>query len=111
MQSRTNTVIPAVEHSTNRYSGYSYNQVGAVTTDGSYALSYDALGQPLSKTYQRRVPGVLHLHAGRRENRRAEGRLVDMECAGRRGQGATPVQELGDQPVGRCPLVGRLRVA
>jgi len=51
MKTRTNTMIPDVDAATNRYAGYSYNQVGTVTSDGSYALSYDALGQPLSKTY------------------------------------------------------------
>ena len=51
MQTRTNTIIPTVQASTNRYDGYGYNEVGAVTSDGSYAFSYDALGQPLSKIY------------------------------------------------------------
>ncbi len=46
-------IIPSVETATNRYigTGYSYNEAGAVKTDGSYGFSYDALGQPLSKIY------------------------------------------------------------
>ena len=51
MKTRTNTMIPTIQPSTNRYDGYGYNEVGAVTSDGSYAFSYDALGQPLSKIY------------------------------------------------------------
>ncbi|HXA20251.1 MAG TPA: RHS repeat-associated core domain-containing protein [Thermoanaerobaculia bacterium] len=51
MQTRTNTIIPRVQASTNRYDGYGYNEVGAATSDGSYVFSYDALGQPLSKIY------------------------------------------------------------
>jgi RHS repeat-associated protein len=51
MQTRTNTIIPTVQPSTNRYQGYQYNEAGAVTSDGLYGFSYDALGQPLSKIY------------------------------------------------------------
>ena len=51
MLTRTNTTIPTVDQPTNRYHGYLYNEIGAVTSDGSYAFSYDALGQPLSKVY------------------------------------------------------------
>ncbi len=51
MQTRTNTIIPPVQPSTNRYQGYLYNEVGAVSSDGLYGFSYDALGQPLSKIY------------------------------------------------------------
>ncbi|HXA20257.1 MAG TPA: RHS repeat-associated core domain-containing protein [Thermoanaerobaculia bacterium] len=51
MKTRTNTIIPTVQPSTNRYDGYGYNEVGAVTSDGSYVFTYDALGQPLSKIY------------------------------------------------------------
>jgi RHS repeat-associated protein len=51
MKTRTNMTIPSVDSSTNRYMGYNYNQIGAVTADGSYTFTYDALGQPLRKVY------------------------------------------------------------
>jgi RHS repeat-associated protein len=51
MKTRTSTAIPTPDPATNRYNGYSYNQIGAVTSDGTYTFSYDALGQPLSKEY------------------------------------------------------------
>jgi YD repeat-containing protein len=51
MKTRTSTTIPTPDPATNRYTGYSYNEIGAVTSDGTYTFSYDALGQPLSKEY------------------------------------------------------------
>jgi RHS repeat-associated protein len=51
MKTRTNTMIPAVLPSSNRYEGYGYNEIGAVASDGLYTFTYDALGQPLSKSY------------------------------------------------------------
>lgn len=39
------------DSATNRYQTYGYNEIGAVTSDGSYTFTYDALGQPLSKEY------------------------------------------------------------
>jgi RHS repeat-associated protein len=51
MKTRTNQTIPQVQASTNQYLGYTYNEIGAVTSDGSYTFTYDALGQPLSKAY------------------------------------------------------------
>jgi RHS repeat-associated protein len=51
MKTKTNSTIPSVDSATNRYMGYSYNQIGAVTSDGSYTFTYDALGQPLRKVY------------------------------------------------------------
>jgi RHS repeat-associated protein len=55
MKTKTNTTIPTIQASTNRYDGYTYNEVGAVRTDGSYEFTYDALGQPLSKKYNNDV--------------------------------------------------------
>jgi RHS repeat-associated protein len=43
--------IPTIQPLTNRYDGYSYNEAGAVLSDGSYTFTYDALDQPLSKIY------------------------------------------------------------
>jgi YD repeat-containing protein len=51
MKTKTNTTIPNIQPSTNRYDGSTYNEVGAVKTDGLYEFTYDALGQPLSKKY------------------------------------------------------------
>jgi RHS repeat-associated protein len=51
METRTNQTIPQVQSATNRYLGYTYNEIGAVTSDGSYTFTYDVLGQPLSKAY------------------------------------------------------------
>jgi YD repeat-containing protein len=48
---KTNTAIPTQDASTNRYNGYSYNEIGAVSSDGTYTFTYDTLGQPLSKEY------------------------------------------------------------
>jgi YD repeat-containing protein len=56
MQTRTNTTIPTVLPSSNRYSGYVYNEIGAVTSDGVYTFAYDALGQTLSKSYNGGAP-------------------------------------------------------
>jgi YD repeat-containing protein len=49
MQMKTNTSIPAIQAATNRYGSYSYNDAGAVLSDGTYTFTYDALSQPLSK--------------------------------------------------------------
>jgi RHS repeat-associated protein len=51
MKTRTNVTLPSIDSATNRYMGYNYNQIGAVTSDGSYTFTYDALGQPLRKVY------------------------------------------------------------
>jgi RHS repeat-associated protein len=51
MKTRTNTIMPTPDPATNRYQTYGYNEIGAVTSDGSYTFTYDALGQPLSKEY------------------------------------------------------------
>jgi RHS repeat-associated protein len=51
MQMKTNTSIPAIQPATNRYGSYSYNEAGAVLSDGTYTFTYDALSQPLSKIY------------------------------------------------------------
>jgi RHS repeat-associated protein len=56
MKTRTNTIMPTPDPATNRYPygntpPYGYNEIGAVTSDGSYTFTYDALGQPLSKEY------------------------------------------------------------
>jgi RHS repeat-associated protein len=51
MKTKTNTTIPTIQPSANRYDGSTYNEIGAVKTDGLYEFTYDALGQPLSKIY------------------------------------------------------------
>jgi YD repeat-containing protein len=51
MKTKSNMTSPTIQPSTNRYDGYSYNEAGAVLSDGSYTFTYDALGQPLSKIY------------------------------------------------------------
>src|SRR5205823_4176306 len=51
MKTRTNRIIPTPDPATNRYGGSSYNEIGAVTGDGTYTISYDAVGQPLKKEF------------------------------------------------------------
>jgi RHS repeat-associated protein len=51
MKTKNNMTIPTIQPSTNRYDSYTYNEAGAVLSDGSYTFTYDALGQPLSKIY------------------------------------------------------------
>jgi RHS repeat-associated protein len=51
MTFRTGHSLPAVLPEKNRYSGSTYNQIGAVTAADGYTFAYDALGQTASKAY------------------------------------------------------------